>query len=104
MIGLENLKSNKIRVFKRDDRTQIKNFFYSYGKAILVMGCDLDQAFLLSFDSLMKKTAVIVAQSKNVRWQRPHALVKNELYIFGAKTLIRSDGPDSIWDHGKVRK
>ena len=93
MTGFEISKNKKMRMFKFDDRAEIKNFYLFYGRAILVMGENLEEAFSMSFDGKTRNKATIVAPSNDYLQYAPHALVKNELFIFGGWT-----------DKQKVRK
>ena len=85
MVGLENVNNKKIRIFKTDRRSRLKHFFSKSKKksAILVMGWDLHKAFAISFDGLTKRAASIEAPSVNYIQYAHHALVKNELFVFG---------------------
>ena len=82
MSGLENLKTKKLRIFKLDDRADMKNFAF-YKKAILVMGKNLEEAFSMSLDGKTTNKAAMVAPSNDYLYWARHALVKNELFIFG---------------------
>ena len=86
MIGLENVKNKKFRIFKFDRGTGIKNFIHNPGNAILVMGDNLNEAFLISLDGSRKTPAKIKAPENEYYGYleySPHALIKNELFIFG---------------------
>lgn len=90
MSGLENFKTKKLRIFKFDERAEIKKFYFSHERAILVMSEDLTEAFSISLDGSRRNNATIMAPT----WEfLRYALVKNELFIFGG------------WrDYQKVRK
>ncbi|CAG5076392.1 Oidioi.mRNA.OKI2018_I69.PAR.g8450.t1.cds [Oikopleura dioica] len=71
-----------MRIFKLDDRAEIKNFYFFDGTAILVMGENL-KAVSMSFDGKTRNNAAIVAPCNDYIEGAPHALVKNVLFIFG---------------------
>ena len=57
------------------------------------MGKDVEKAFSISFDGSRKTPAKIKAPRNDYLEDAPHALIKNELFIFGG------------WqDYQKVRK
>ena len=92
MIGLENIKNKKLRIFKEDNRIEMKNFHTSSGNLILVMGQNLAEAFAISYDGDRKVRAAIVGPENDYLQWATHARVKNELFIFGGR------------DRRKVRK
>lgn len=82
------MKNKKIRVFKFEDRTNLKNFIYTpdidiKATSLLVMGRDLNRAFLISPYESKKTAAKITAPKKDLLGDSPHAVVKDDLYIFG---------------------
>ena len=97
MSGLGVFETKKLRIFKFDERAEMKNFYFSHGKAILVMGGNLEKAFLISFEGFRKKKAAIVAPGNEFSSMyiesAPHALVKNALFIF-----------EGNWDKKRVKK
>ena len=93
MKGLENVKNKKVRFFKLDNRTEMKNFIHNPVNALLIMGRDLERAFLIAFDGSTKMPAKFKTPSHDYVYNAPHALIKNELFIFGVYT-----------DDRKVRK
>ena len=86
MKGLENVKDKKLRLFKLDRRSQMKNFIHFSGDALLVMGENLKNAFLISFDGSIKMPAKIKAPTNYYVDRAPHALLKNEFFVFGGRT------------------
>ena len=94
MNGLENVKNKKLRFFKFDHLTEIKNVIHNKPEsAFLVMGENLKEAFSISLDGSTKTPATIKAPRDDYLKYSPHALIKNELFIFGGWT-----------DNRKVRK
>ena len=97
MIGLETVKNKKLSFFKFDNFTAIKNFIHNPGKVLLVMGGDLKKAFAISLDGSRWK-ARIKAPTNDYLRGAPHALIKNELSMFGGIYI------NSRLDKHKVRK
>ena len=52
-------------------------------KALLVMGRELNRAFSITFDGSDSMTPTIKAPRNNYLEWAVHALIKNELFIFG---------------------
>lgn len=78
--GLENIRNKKIRIFKFDDQTKMKDCIYTpdYGKGtILVMGESLKKSLSISFDGSAKLKARIRGQRDSYLKYALHALVKN---------------------------
>ena len=93
MKGIENVKNKKLRFLKLDRLTKMKNFIHNPENALLVMGRYLENSFFISFDGSMKWPAKIKAPRNDYLESSPHALIKNELFIFGGCS-----------DYQKVRK
>ncbi|CAG5076698.1 Oidioi.mRNA.OKI2018_I69.PAR.g8523.t1.cds [Oikopleura dioica] len=56
---------------------------------ILVIGADVNEAFSISFDGQTSTKATISAPRDDYLELAPHALIKNELYIFGGQNTMK---------------